>query len=359
MVPTPPRGPIAFVTPRYGAGVVGGAETVAAEAAAGLASRGWPVEVLTTCATDHYTWRNELAPGTSRAGDVTVRRFPVARRRGDARRRGELEARLQAGDRLPYDQQVAWLNAGLRVPALFHHLLAGPRYRAVVFSPYLFWTTVVGATAVPGRAVVMPCLHDEPYAYLDVVRPALAGAAAVWFLSEPERDLANRLGPVAGHQVVVGAGVRPPARYDPDGFRARHGLHRPFLLYAGRREAGKGWPWLLDAYDFSTRVVEAPLDLVSMGVGKADIPPHLAGRVHDLGVVADRDRDDACAAAAAYVQPSRNESFSRTVMEAWLAGTPVLAHAASLVVAWHCERSQAGVTFADEFELAACLAFLA
>ena len=49
------------------------------EVAHGLAARGWEVEVLTTCARDHHTWANELPPGTTRDGSVTVRRFPVVR----------------------------------------------------------------------------------------------------------------------------------------------------------------------------------------------------------------------------------------------------------------------------------------
>jgi glycosyltransferase involved in cell wall biosynthesis len=46
------------------------------------------------------------------------------------------------------------------------------------------------------------------------------------------------------------------------------------------------------------------------------------------------------------------ESFSRTVMEAWLAGTPVLVVEGSEVVAWHCQRSGGGFTFGDGTELA-------
>ena len=116
------------------------------------------------------------------------------------------------------------------------------------------------------------------------------------------------------------------------------------LLYAGRREEGKGWPVLLDA--FAAAVARgADLDLVTMGVGEVVAPTEVAGRVHDLGFLPDGEAADAFAAAAAYVQPSRNESFSRTVMEAWLAGTPVLANAESAVVAWHCERSGAGITW--------------
>ena len=79
------QGTIAFVPSRYGADVVGGAETVMREQAHGLAERGWDVEVLTTCARDHYTWANEYPPGVEQAGAVTVRRFPavVSTRRAD------------------------------------------------------------------------------------------------------------------------------------------------------------------------------------------------------------------------------------------------------------------------------------
>ncbi|MEO7836399.1 MAG: glycosyltransferase, partial [Acidimicrobiales bacterium] len=50
---------------------------------------------------------------------------------------------------------------------------------------------------------------------------------------------------------------------------------------------------------------------------------------------------------------------SRTVMEAWLAGTPVIATEDGAVVRWHCERSGGGLTYADDFELARCLAWIA
>jgi glycosyltransferase involved in cell wall biosynthesis len=85
----------------------------------------------------------------------------------------------------------------------------------------------------------------------------------------------------------------------------------------------------------------------------------MADRVIDLGFLDQAERDNAMAAATVYVQPSRMESFSRTIMEAWLAGTPVLANAASEVVAWHCRRSGAGLTYSDEATFAACVTELA
>ena len=90
---------------------------------------------------------------------------------------------------------------------------------------------------------------------------------------------------------------------------------------------------------------------MTTGVGPVDPSPSVADRVHDLGLMSYDDLPHVFAAAAAYVQPSRNESFSRTIMESWLAGTGVIANAASDVVAWHCERSGAGITYTDRDEL--------
>jgi glycosyltransferase involved in cell wall biosynthesis len=45
-------------------------------------------------------------------------------------------------------------------------------------------------------------------------------------------------------------------------------------------------------------------------------------------------------------------------MEAWLAGTVVIANRQSDVVTWHCERSRGGLTYGDELELGQCLRFV-
>ena len=50
------KGRLAFVTPRYGEGVVGGSESVLREAAQGLVARGWEVDILTTCASTSPGW---------------------------------------------------------------------------------------------------------------------------------------------------------------------------------------------------------------------------------------------------------------------------------------------------------------
>jgi glycosyltransferase involved in cell wall biosynthesis len=353
------KGRIAFVPPRYGDDVGGGAETVLRQAAERLAGRGWDVEILTTCAKDHYTWANDYPAGTSRDGDLTIRRFPVVH--GDDPIGWEaLECRIRVGGALTADEQFAWMNGRFRVPGLFHHLVGHAHtYRAIVFSPYLFWTTVVGATVAPERSVIIPCLHDEHYAYQALFRPLLGESAQVWFMSEPEHQLAHRIGPVTPSHFVTGEGVLIPESYDPDGFRARHGLTRPYVLFAGRREGAKGWSDLLRGFSSAVERHGVDLDLVSFGVGKIALPPAIAPRVKDLGFLPQEEVGDAYAAAAAYVQPSLFESFSRTIMESWLAGTPVIANHACEVVRWHCERSGGGLLYADDHELVGCLGLVA
>jgi glycosyltransferase involved in cell wall biosynthesis len=347
-------GRIAFVPLRYGPQIVGGSEAVIREIAMGLAHRDWEVEVLTTRVVNHYTMEDELPEGESRQDGLVVRRFSTARQSSRCGYRAQMQ--IQDGLVPPVDDQWTWVSWLFTIPDLFHYLLRyGDRYQNVVFSPYLFWNTTACLPAVRDKAVVMPCLHDETYARLDVVRPALSTPQSVWFLSEPEHQLAHRLGPVVDRHIVTGAGVHVPADYHPDRFRARHHLARPFIVYAGRREKDKGWDWLLAAFAAAVGHGCGDVDLLTMGSGDVTVPPGLAGRVVDLGFVSEEDRNDAFAAALAYVQPSRMESFSRTVMEAWLAGTPVLVIEGSEVVAWHCERSGGGFTFRNGAELAELL----
>ncbi len=353
------RGPIAFIPPRFGDGVVGGAEAVIAEFAEGFAERGWEVEVLTTCAQDHYTWANHFPAGSfeSRPG-LTVRRFPTVLDT-PGKLRDRIGSRILGGDSVSLAEQFRWMNDSLRVPELWDYVLMNAdRYQAIVVAPYMFWTTFAVGQIAPERTIVMPCLHDEPQAALEIFRPLIAGARGIWFLSEPEAELADRLFQVPRRFEVVGAGIEVPGAYDPDGFRSRYGITGPMVFYAGRREWGKGWLDLVEAFEIARRQAPRGLTLVTSGVGDPNLAAGSGEGIVDLGFVTDAERNDAMAAADAYVQPSSLESFSRTVLEAWLAGTAVIANSASDVVRWHVARSGAGVTYEGTAELVEALALV-
>ena len=348
---------LAFVVPRYGADVVGGAETLVRGLAEHLASAGSTIDVLTTCARDHLSWKNVLRAGTSHEAGVVVHRFPVRRR--DTRRHAWIQQRILRGSRLHPNEEARWVNESVGSTELFDHLTRrGAEYDLVCFAPYLFGTTIMGVPLVPGRAVLIPCLHDEPFAHLGVVRDAFQACRGFVFNSPPEAALAEKLYGIGDRPAgVVGLGFDPPRPADPATFRRLHGLEGPLLVYLGRKETGKNVPLLIE-YALRYRGLRRPdLTLVLAGDGPVTAPPGTPG-VRDLGYLDAAAKAAAYAAATIVCQPSVNESFSIVLMEAWLAGTPVLVHARCAVTTHHVLSAGGGLAFEDFYEFAEALDLL-
>src|SRR5690606_14707092 len=103
------RGRLAIVPPRFGDDVIGGAEQALREAAEGLTERGWEVDVLTTCARDHFSWANEYPPGEEQVGKLRVVRFPTV---VDTPRteRAWIHAAILRGEPVPVELQERWMN---------------------------------------------------------------------------------------------------------------------------------------------------------------------------------------------------------------------------------------------------------
>jgi glycosyltransferase involved in cell wall biosynthesis len=345
---------LAFVSPRYGEGVLGGAEALVRDYAERLAAAGHDVEVLTTGVLDHHSWADELPLGESRIAGVTVRRHPVTRPRDHAlaaRQQPVLDAGLGLGE----SGERAWVeNTGLSEPLLEAVAATAPRVDALIFAPYLFASTVLGAAVRPDRSIVIPCLHDEAYARFVPVQATLRSVAGLIFNSQAERDLAARLlGGLPAHR-VVGSGCELSGAVDGAGFRRRHHLEGDAVAYAGRRERGKNYHLVLEYVTLYARALsrQGPLTLLAMGGGPLQPPASARPLVRDLGFVGRQDMFDALAASLATVQLSRMESFSRVLMEGWLAGTPSIVDAGGAVTREHCAESGGGVWVHDAEEFA-------
>jgi hypothetical protein len=145
---------LAFVTPRYGADISEGAEHACRLLAEHVSAR-HQVEVLTTCARDPQTWRNEFTEGTDRVRGVLVRRFAVGQTHDP-----EVFRRLtreMAGMPHGREDEQEWVRRlGPVAPGLIDHLKRQQRgYDAVIFFSLYHATTVFGIQAVPDRSILL------------------------------------------------------------------------------------------------------------------------------------------------------------------------------------------------------------
>ena len=382
---------IAFVVQRYGAEILGGSEYHCRLIAERLASR-HQVEVLTTCARDYITWKNEYPEGEDRIRGVTVRRFANDRTR-DIASFNEYSDWIFHNNHSPADEEEWLKRQGPWCPGLLAYLEQHHRsFDALIFFTYLYAPTVLGLRTDPARSILVPTAHDEPAIRLELYRKVFSLPAGIAYNTSVERGFLKQLFSIdAKIEETVGCGVELPPSHlhelptskpeagngqtdnperDETGengalgsplsargtvFRRRHRLFGPFALYGGRIDPGKGCEELLDYFN-SYAESEGDASLVLMGLKLMPIPdaPHL----RFAGMLSEIERLEALEAATVVVVPSPYESLSLLALEAFSVGTPVLANARSDVLTDHCQRSNGGLYYGDRDEFRECLRLL-
>jgi glycosyltransferase involved in cell wall biosynthesis len=384
---------IAFVVQRYGAEVLGGSEQLCRLVAERLAAS-HEVDVLTTCARDYVTWKNEYPEGADRIKGVTVRRFANARTR-------DLQSFNRYSDWIfnnPHSRQdeMEWLRQqGPWCPGLIEYLKRQhQQYAALIFFTYLYAPTVLGLEVAPQRSILVSTAHDEPAIRLDIFKDVFRRPAGLCYLTQSERRFVSGLFPDRPLlEDVIGVGVDiPPGQPYPrlsaqagdegpwDGtaaeeeeeeegtpaafpshlgrgslFRRRHRLYGPIVLYGGRIDPGKGCEELIQYFgEYAKEGSEATLTL--MGVKLMSLPEEPFLRF--AGLLSDRERVQALEAATVVACPSPYESLSLLALEALAVGTPILANARSEVLVEHCVRSNGGLYYADRDEFVEALKLL-
>jgi glycosyltransferase involved in cell wall biosynthesis len=383
---------IAITIQRYGAEVLGGAEHLCRLVAERLAAQ-HDVEVLTSCARDYVTWRNEYSEGADRIRGVTVRRFATTQPR-------DIHAFNRYSEWLfsrPHTrtEELEWLRQqGPWCPGLIDHLRRQQhQYDVLVFFTYLYAPTVLGLEVNPAKSVLVSTAHDEPAIGLEIFKDVFSRPAAICYLTESEkRFVQGRFPDRPLLEEVVGVGVDIPQSQpyprmpSPDGeeksdagseredgvaadepaarefpphltargavFRRRHRLYGPLLLYGGRIDPGKGCEELIEYFrHFIKEGGDATLAL--MGVKMMSLPEEPFIRF--AGLLSDRERLQALEAATVVVCPSPYESLSLLALESLSAETPILANARSAVLVEHCVNSNGGLYYADRDEFVECL----
>lgn len=345
---------IAFIVQRYGLDVTGGSELLCRCVAEHL-SKYYDIEVLTTCAKDYITWRNEYKEGTEIINSIPVRRFRVAKER-DIKAFGLISRRIF---KLFHTKrgELKWLELqGPYSPDLLNYLAENEeRYDLFIFFTYRYWFSYHGVMSFPHKSFLIPTAEDEPSIYLKIFRPVFNKPKAIIYCTVEEKELINQVS--ANHAVpddIIGMGVDLPKKYDPQEFRKKHNIHYDYVIYVGRIDPNKGCQEMFDYFiKFFTQRPSLQLKLILIGNSIIQIPVH-ENIVH-LGYLPDEDKFGAIKASRFLIMPSPYESLSIVTLEAWFLSKAVLVNGRCKVLKGQCQRSNGGLYYRNYEEFEACM----
>lgn len=221
-------------------------------------------------------------------------------------------------------------------------------FHAIVLMPYMFSSSVLGTWIAGKKSALIPCLHDERYAFMDIYARAFRRVGHVFCHVRSEARLFERLYPEGPGPIVLGEQVNTGVSAGDAGrFRKKYNIQQPFLLYAGRQVEGKNLPLLIEWFTAFRAQNTRHQNICLVLIGKGDLDFSGVPGVITLGFIPPEDKMDAYRAALALAMLSVNESFSIVMMESWLQSTPVIVHADCAVTADHVQDSQGGFAVHD------------
>lgn len=343
---------IAFVTPRYGHEVIGGAEYAARMMAENMVSQlGLKVQILTTTALDTNSWSNHYEPGEEVINGVRVRRFTVDQGRSP-------DFSSQSSRLLKYPRSATieesrqWLNAQGPISHELLETIETSESQAILFFPYLYHPMVESITKVKEKAVLIPAAHDESPAYLPIFHPMFRAAKAIMFQSKAEEQLVDAIYHVGDKpRVRAGLGVDGHPNEISDIARRIPELgENPYLLTLGRVDQLKGATLLSELFAEYKRRNPGPLKLAF--AGPITTQPIEFPDIITLGTVEEDMKWSLLKNSIGLINPSAYESFSIVLFEAWSLNRPVIVNAQCQVTSDHVVDSGGGFVFRDfaEFE---------
>jgi glycosyltransferase involved in cell wall biosynthesis len=379
----------AFITPRYGAEISSGAEHACRLLAEQVSSR-HDVDVLTTCARNPHTWKNEYSEATDRVRGALVRRFAVSQGRDEESFR-QFSSRVMSAPRARADE-LEWLRrSGPLSPGLLDFLRRQHKsYDVLVFFGLCHPLTIHGVPFAPERSILFPYLRLEPSLRFAVCAEILSSVRGVGYVSSAERRLLHSYVRVTPqHEELVGIGIDPSPeqsyprhQQDPadvvtdeetrggagEGaeeasylagrgvpFRRRHRLYGPFALYGGRVEPDNGAEEMIEYFaEYASSDADTALALMGVKMMNVADEPH----VRLAGVLPERERMIAYEAADVTIAPAADDLVAQPLLESFAVGTPVLASARNAAAVEHCHRANAGLYYSNRDEFVEALRML-
>lgn len=365
---------LAFVAPRYGENIVGGAENLCKQVAEHLSR--YPdidIDIITTCAKDYVTWENEFEDGTCEINGVTVKRFKndsirtenfhISYRNILGTTPDQFETKFSEIrsniNKTSEKDLITWMklqgpcSSGLLSYLENRHDV----YDFILFFTYLYPTTYFGIQIAPEKSILVPTAHNEPPIYFNIFNKVFNLPIAIIYLTEEEKQFCEKLfNNETILNEVIGMGIETKALAISNNFMQRYGIDSSFILYAGRIDISKGCKTLFDYFIKYKSDSDINLKLVLIGEAILKTPTH--PDISYLGYVEEVEKINLMSAADILIQPSPNESYSIVTLESFLCRTPVLVNGKCEVLKGHCLRSNAGLWYKNYEEFKECLYLL-
>ena len=336
---------VGIVVQRYGNNVLGGAETLAKDVAEKLNGSGFDVTVFTTAAKDYITWKDEFEVGESILKGVLIRRYSVFKER-NINNFNKLSDKFFHQDNNNRDEDEWIREQGPYTPDLIAGLKKNQKDIDVfIFFTYLYYTTVEGLKAVTKPAVLFPTAHDELPIHMELMKEVFKRPDSIFFLTGAEKKFIEEKFNPSNKLKLIRTGVSFSEK-KKGVFRNRYAQYFPYILYAGRIEAGKGLNTVFNAFKKIRK--NNLVDLILIGKKLMDIP-QIDG-IKYLGYISEEEKLDAFNNAVLSVQPSPYESLSFTTLESFSQKTPVLVNKRSEVLLEHVNLSGGGLCYECEEE---------
>jgi glycosyltransferase involved in cell wall biosynthesis len=347
---------LACVVHRFGADIAGGSEAHCRTIAEHLAAH-HDITILTTCAHDHISWKNEYEAGRSRLGPLEIVRFPVGRLRSLHRFR-EISELAFSGTASDAEQEHWFSENGPDAPGLIEHLRTrGADYDAVLFWAFRYAEVYFGLPLVADRAILVPTAEEDPVIRMSILESFFERPAGWIFLTPEEQELVERrLRRPASPSCVIGSGLDPAPALTAAVDLGRLALRDPFILYLGRIDPNKGCADLLQHFARFKAEHPGPVQLVMAGPANMPLPDH--PDVRYLGFVDAATREALLSRTAFLVMPSRFESLSLVLLEAWNQGVGAVVNGHCAVLKGQAIRANGALYYRNYDEFARCLGLL-
>lgn len=347
---------ILFVVQRYGLEVNGGAELHCRQLAERLKDE-YDVSVLTTCAIDYVTWKNEYKEGIEHINGVKVIRKKVDFERNQKKFNKISEKLNNEKDNI--NLGIEWQEAqGPHSSELIKYLEDHKDdYDVIIFLTYLYYTTYFGLKVAPEKSILIPTAHDEPPIYYSIFNETFNLPKAILYSTTTERDFVNkRFKNDYIESDIVGLGVDINENAQDIDLEKTFDIKDDYVVYIGRIDESKGCKEMFEYFLEYKKTYNSNLKLVLAGKSAMEIPRNKD--IVTLGFVSEDEKVNLIRKSKLLILPSKFESLSLSTLEAMYLKVPVLLNGKCEVLKKHAILSNGGLYYKNKWEFIETLDYL-